>query len=122
MIDCGIIRPSSSPYSARILFAKKKEGDLRFCIDYRKLNQVTVKNRTPLPRTRKLFDLLSKAKIFSVIDLQRGYHQFRLRDEDIPKTAFMTKYGNYEFVGVPMGLSNSPTLFVAGMNEIFIDM
>ncbi|GJV50980.1 putative reverse transcriptase domain-containing protein [Tanacetum coccineum] len=95
--DKGFIRPSSSPWGAPILFVKKKDGSFRMCIDYRELNKLTVKNRYPLPRIDDLFDQLQGSSIYSKIDLRSGYHQLRVREEDIPKTAFRTRYGHYEF-------------------------
>ncbi|XP_075486275.1 uncharacterized protein LOC142525874 [Primulina tabacum] len=98
LLDKGFIRPSSSPWGAPVLFVKKKDGSLRLCIDYRELNKVTVKNKYPLPRIIDLFDQLQGAAIFSKIDLRSGYHQLKVKKEDIPKTAFRTRYGNYEFL------------------------
>ncbi|GJV65836.1 putative reverse transcriptase domain-containing protein [Tanacetum coccineum] len=95
--DKGFIRPSSSPWGAPVLFVKKKDGSFRMCIDYRELNNLTVKNRYPLPRIDDLFDQLQGSSVYSKIDLRSGYHQLRVRDEDIPKTAFRTRYGHYEF-------------------------
>ncbi|GJZ52260.1 putative reverse transcriptase domain-containing protein [Tanacetum coccineum] len=95
--DKGFIRPSSSPWGAPILFVKKKDGSFRMCIDYRELNKLTVKNRYPLPRIDDLFDQLQGSNIYSKINLRSGYHQLRVREEDIPKTAFKTRYEHYEF-------------------------
>ncbi|GJR57586.1 putative reverse transcriptase domain-containing protein [Tanacetum coccineum] len=97
IFDKGFIRPSSSPWGAPILFVKKKDGSFRMCIDYRELNKLTVKNRYPLPRIDDLFDQLQGSSIYSKIDLRSGYHQLRVREQDIPKTAFQTRYGHYEF-------------------------
>ena len=94
--DKGFIRPSQSPWGAPILFVKKKDGSLRMCIDYRELNKLTVKNRYPLPRIDYLFDQLQGAKYFSKIDLRSGYHQLLVHEDDIPKTAFRTRYGHFE--------------------------
>ncbi|GKF92240.1 putative reverse transcriptase domain-containing protein [Tanacetum coccineum] len=93
----GFIRPSSSPWGAPVLFVKKKDGSFRMCIDYRELNKLTVKNLYPLPRIDDLFDQLQGSSVYSKIDLQSGYHQLRVREADIPKTAFRTRYGHYEF-------------------------
>nr|GEW17093.1 reverse transcriptase domain-containing protein [Tanacetum cinerariifolium] len=107
--DKGIIRPSSSPWGARVLFVKKKDRSFRMCIDYRELSKLTVKNRYPLPRIDDLFDQLQGSSVYSKIDLRSGYHQLRVREEDIPKTAFTTCYGHYEFQVMPFGLINAPT-------------
>nr|GFA76680.1 putative reverse transcriptase domain-containing protein [Tanacetum cinerariifolium] len=95
--DKGFIRPSSSPWGAPVLFVKKKDGSFRMCIDYRELNKLMIKNRYPLPRIDDLFDQLQGSSVYSKIDLRLGYHQLRVREEDIPKTAFRTRYGHYEF-------------------------
>nr|GEU49269.1 putative reverse transcriptase domain-containing protein [Tanacetum cinerariifolium] len=114
--DKGFIRPSSSPWGASVLFVKKKNGSLRMCIDYRELNKLTVKNRYPLPRIDDLFDQPQGSSMYSKIDLRSGYQQLRVRDEDIPKTAFRTRYGHYEFQVMPFGLANAPTVFMDLMN------
>ncbi|GJU10400.1 putative reverse transcriptase domain-containing protein, partial [Tanacetum coccineum] len=107
--DKCFIRPSSSSWGAPVLFVKKKDGSFRMCIDYRELNKLTVKNRYPLPRIEDLFDQLQGSSIYSKIDLRFGYHQLRVREQDIPKTAFQTRYGHFEFQVMPFGLTNAPT-------------
>nr|GFC32305.1 putative reverse transcriptase domain-containing protein [Tanacetum cinerariifolium] len=97
--DKGFTRHSSSPWGAPVLFVKKKDGSFRMCIDYRELNKLTVKNRYPLPRIDDLFVQLQGSSVYSKLDLRTGYHQLRVREEDIPKTAFRTRYGHYEFQG-----------------------
>ena len=115
----GFITPSCSPYGAPILFVKKKNGKLRLCIDYRKLNQQTIKNRYPLPRTDDLLDLLQGAHVFSTLDLASGYYQIPIAAKDRHKTAFRTRYGLYEFTVMPFGLCNAPATFQLMMNELF---
>nr|GEY29545.1 hypothetical protein [Tanacetum cinerariifolium] len=114
----GFIRPSHSPWGAHVLFVKKKDGAMRMCIDFRELNKLTVKNRYPLPRIDDLFDQLQSVCCFSKIDLRSGYHQLRVREEDIPKTAFRTRYGHFEFTVMPFGLTNAPTIFMDLMNHV----
>ncbi|KAL0546152.1 hypothetical protein IC582_016058 [Cucumis melo] len=119
LLDKGFIRPSVSPWGAPVLFVKKKDGSMRLCIDYRELNKVTVKNRYPLPRIDDLFDQLQGATVFSKIDLRSGYHQLRIKDGDVPKTAFRFRYGHYEFIVMSFGLTNAPTVFMDLMNRVF---
>jgi hypothetical protein len=102
MMKKGYIQPNVSLWGAPALFVKNKDGTLRLCIDYRQLNKTTIKNKYPLPRIDDLFDQLGGASIFSKIDLRSGYHQVRIKDEDIHKTNFRTRYGHYEFVVVPV--------------------
>ncbi|KAL4011315.1 hypothetical protein IC575_028369 [Cucumis melo] len=117
LLDKGFIRPSVSPWGAPVLFVKKKDGSMRLCIDYRELNKVTVKNRYPLLRIDDLFDQLQGVTVFSKIDLRSGYHQLRIRDSDIPKTAFRSRYGHYEFIVMSFGLTNAPAVFMDLMNR-----
>ncbi|GJR87466.1 putative reverse transcriptase domain-containing protein, partial [Tanacetum coccineum] len=116
--DKGFIRPSSSPWGAPILFVKKKDGSFRMCIDYRELNKLTVKNRYPLPRIDDLFDQLQGSQFFSKINLRSGYHQLRVHEDDIPKTAFRNRYGHFKFTVIPFGLTNAPTIFMDLMNRV----
>ena len=119
LLDKGFIRPSTSPWGAPVLFAKKKGKTLRLCINYRQLNRVTIKNRYPLPRIDDLFDQLRGARVYSKIELCTGYHQLRVREVDIPKTAFRMCYGNFEFTVMPFGLMNAPAAFMDLMHRIF---
>ncbi|KAA0056692.1 pol protein [Cucumis melo var. makuwa] len=119
LLDKGFIRPSVSPFGAVVLFVKKKDGSMRLCIDYREFNKVTVKNRYPLPKIDDLFDQLQGATVFSKIDLRSGYHQLRIKDGDVPKTAFRSRYGHYEFIVMSFGLTNAPAVFMDLMNKVF---
>nr|GEW35466.1 reverse transcriptase domain-containing protein [Tanacetum cinerariifolium] len=116
--DKGFIRPSSSPWGASVLFVKKKDGSFRMCIDYRELNKLTVKNRYPLLQIDDLFDQLQGSIIYSKIDLRSGYHQLRVREKDILKTTFRTRYSYYEFQVMPFGLTNAPSVFMDLMNQV----
>ncbi|GKA43895.1 putative reverse transcriptase domain-containing protein [Tanacetum coccineum] len=116
--DKGFIRPISSPWGALFLFVKKKDESLRMCIDFHELNKLTVKNLYPLPRIDDLFYQLQGSSVYSKIDLRSGYQQLRVRDEDIPKTAFRTRYGHYEFQVMPFGLTNTPAVFMDLMNWV----
>ncbi|GJZ26368.1 putative reverse transcriptase domain-containing protein [Tanacetum coccineum] len=106
--DKGFIRPSSSPWGAPVLFVKKKDGSFRMCIDYRELNKLTIKNRYPLPRIKDLFDQLQGSRYFSKIDLRSRYHQLRVHEDDIPKTAFRTRFRHFKFTVMLFGLTNAP--------------
>jgi hypothetical protein len=120
LLNKGFIRPSSSPWGCPAIFVKKKDQTLRLCVDYRPLNEVTIKNKYPLPRIDLLFDQLSGANVFSKIDLRSGYHQIRIRPEDVPKTAFTTRYGLYEYLVMSFGLTNAPAHFMYLMNSVFM--
>ncbi|GJS53054.1 putative reverse transcriptase domain-containing protein [Tanacetum coccineum] len=118
LLEKGFIRPSSSPWGAPVLSMKKKDGSFRTCIDYRELNKLTVKNRYPLPRIDDLFDQLQGSSVYSKIDLQSGYHQLCIKEEDIPITAFRTRYGHFEFQVMPFRLTNAPAVFMDLMNRV----
>jgi hypothetical protein len=119
--EAGYIRLSSSPWGAPVLFVQKKDGSQRMCVDYRSLNDVTVKNKYPLPRIENLFYQMRGARVFSKIDLRSGYHQMRIRPSNIPKTAFSTRYGLYEFTVMSFGLTNAPAYFMNLMNKVFME-
>ena len=121
LLDKGFIRPSFSPWGAPILFVKKKDGSMRLCIDFHELNKVTIKNKYPLPRIDELLDQLQGAAFFSNIDLRFGYHQMRIKESDISKTAFQSRYGHYEFLVMPFGSTNAPAAFMDLMNRVFSD-
>jgi hypothetical protein len=120
LLSKRFIRPSSSPWGAPTLFVNKKDGSRRLCIDYRSLNEVTIKNKYPLLRIEDLFDQMRGAKVFSKIDLRSGYHQLKIRVEDIPKTTFTSRYGLYEFTVMSFGLTNAPAYFMCLMNKVFM--
>ena len=119
LLDKGFIHHSVSPWGAPALFTKKHDGSLRLCVDYRQLNRVTIKNKYPLPRIDELFDQLGGSRYFSKIDLRSGYHQLKIREKDVPKTAFRTRYGHFEFLVMPFGLTNAPAAFIDMMNRVF---
>ena len=121
MLQKGYIRPSSSPWGSPAIFVDKKDGSLRMCVDYRQLNDVTIKNKYPLPRIDDLFDQLNGAKVFSKIDLRTGYHQLKIKKEDIPQTAFTTRYGLYEYTVMSFSLTNTLAFFLHMMNKVFMD-
>jgi hypothetical protein len=119
--DKGFICPSSSPWGAPVLFVEKKDGTQRMCVNYRSLNEVTVKIMYPLPQIEDLFDQMKRASVFSKIDLSSGYHQLKIRESDIPKTAFHTRYGLYEYTVMSFGLTNAPAYFMYLMNKVFME-
>jgi hypothetical protein len=120
LLDKGFIRPCTSPWRCLALFVKKKDESLRLCVDYRPLNAVTIKNKYPLPRIDVLFDQLVGARVFSKIDLRSGYHQIKIRASDIPKTAFSTRYGLYEYLVMSFRLTNAPAYIMYLMNSVFM--
>ena len=119
LLNIGFIRLSTSPWGAPVLFVKKHDETLRLCTDYRSLNRVTVNNKFLLPRIYDLFDMLRGSKYYTKIDLRIGYHQLRIKEEDIPKTAFRTRYGHFEYTVMPFGLTNAPTAFMDLMHRVF---
>jgi hypothetical protein len=119
--EAGYIRPSSSPWGAPILFVQKKDGSQQMCVDYRSLNNVTIKNKYLLPRIDDLFDQMRGARVFSKIDLRSGYHQMKIRPSDIPNTALSTRYGLYEFTVMSFGLTNALAYFMNLMNKVFME-
>ena len=119
LLDKSFIRPSVSPWGAPVLFVKQKGSTFRMCIDYRKINQLTIKNKYPLPRINELFDQLQGAAYFSKMDLRSGYHQIRVGDQDVQKTAFRTRYGHYEFLVMHFDLANALAVFMALMSRVF---
>jgi hypothetical protein len=121
LLEKGYIRPSTSPWAAPVLFVEKKDVTKRMCIDYKSLNEVTIKNKYPLPQIEDLFDQLRGANVFSKIDLRSGYHQLRIRPSDVSKATFITKYGLYEFTVMSFGLTNAPAYFMYLMNSLFMD-
>ncbi|GJR22958.1 putative reverse transcriptase domain-containing protein, partial [Tanacetum coccineum] len=118
LLEKGFIHPSSSPWGAPVLFVKKKDGSFRVCIYYHELNKLTVKNRYPLPRIDDLFDQLQGSSVYSKIDMRSGYHQLRIKEEDILNNAFRTRYGHFEFQVMPFGLTNAPAVFMDLMNRV----
>ena len=118
LIDTNYVRLSVSPWGAPVLFVKKKDGTLRLCIDYHQLNKMTIKNKYPLLCIDDLFDQICEAMIFSKIDLRSGYHQVRIKDEDILKNTFRTSYRHYEFIVMPCGITNASTTFMCLMNSV----
>ena len=121
LLELGFVKPSTSPWASPVLFASKKDGGLRFCVDYRAVNKMTNKNSYPIPRIDGIIDQIGTAQYFSLIDLRSGYHQMKIADGDTPKTAFNTRYGHYEYTVVPFGLCNAPAAFMSIMNDVFRD-
>ena len=117
----GFIHPSSSPWGCPVLFVTKKDGTERMCVDYRPLNLATIKNKYPLPRINDLYDQLAGSSVFSKMDLRLGYHQIRIREENITKTTFTTRYGLYEYTVMSFGITNAPATFSHLMNSIFME-
>ena len=119
LLSKGFIRPSTSSWQAPVLFVKKKDGSLRLCIDYKQLNRATIRNQYSLPRIDELCDQLHGSQVYSKIDLRSGYHQLRVWENDVSKTAFRMRYVHYEFLVMPFGLTNAPTVFMDLMNRVF---
>jgi hypothetical protein len=121
LLEKGFIYPRSSPWGAPVIFVPKKDGTQRLCVDYCALNEVTIKNKYLLPRIDDLFNQLCGACVFSKIDLRLGYHQLKIRECDIPKTTFVSRYGLYEYTVMSFGLTNAPTYFMYVMNKVFME-
>jgi hypothetical protein len=120
LLDKGYVHPSILPWGCSALFVEKKDKELRLCVDYRPLNAVTIKNKYPLPRINIMFDQLAGAQVFTKIDLRSGYHQIKIHTEDIPKTAFTTRYGLFEYLVMSFGLTNVLAHFMYLMNSVFM--
>jgi hypothetical protein len=119
LLDLGLIRPTVSSWGAPVMFIRKKDGSWTLCIDYRQLNKATINNQYPLPRIDDLFDQMKGATVFSKIDLRSGYHQLRIKEDDVPNTTFKMRFGHYKFNVLPFGLTNAPGVFMSFMNRVF---
>jgi hypothetical protein len=119
LLDLGLTRPSVSPWGAPVIFIRKKDGSWRLCIDYHQLNKATIKNQYPLPRIDDLFEKMKGAEMFLKIKLRSRYHKLQIKEEDIPKTAFKTRFEHYEFTVLPFRLTNAPGVFMRLMNGVF---
>jgi hypothetical protein len=121
LLEKGFIHPNSSLWGGPVIFVPEKDDTQRLCVDYHALNEVTIKNKYPLPRIDDMFDQLRGACVFSKIDLRSGYHQLKIRECDIPKTTFVLRYGMYEYTVMSFGLTNALAYFMYLMNKVFIE-